>query len=75
MKKIVLLAACVGAAFCISGCKFWGGQGKDESGVTRRDNPNDPVLVKIDGKPVLHKEEFLEFADQAIHVPASHYLD
>ncbi len=68
MKKLLLLAACASAALCISGCKFWGqsnGNGSN-GGAVSHNNPNDPVLVKIDGKPVLHKEEFLEFADQAM---------
>jgi len=66
MKRSLLLAACASTAFCLSGCKFWGQGGEKDGGATRRDNANDPVLVKIDGKPVLHKEEFLEFADQAM---------
>lgn len=71
MKKLLLLVACAGAAFCFSGCKFSSLQDYFNSNgasaqAQKTENPNDPVLVKIDGKPVLRKEEFLEFAEQAM---------
>jgi|GEM_PF-2133192 len=72
MKKHMLLGFCLGSALLVSGCKmlFWQTAEKGTSTTSKEsstiDTSNDPVLVKIDGKPVMRKAEFLELADQAI---------
>ncbi len=66
MKKILVLAA-IAAGAVTTGCNllFW--QTKTSEAVTAAgDDSTDPVLLKIDGKPMLRKGEFLEFVEQAI---------
>ena len=64
MKKNLLLLAGASSILFVSGCSlFW--KPKEASSASGGD-AQDPVVVKIDGKPVLRKAEFLEFAEQAM---------
>lgn len=70
MKRLSILTLCASAALVSSGCAlFWQSAEKVQGAQTAQqatDDQNNPVLVKIDGKPVLRKEEFMDLANQTI---------
>jgi hypothetical protein len=67
MKKLLFLVACATACVVTTGCNYYFWQKSvSASAAAGVDTANDPVLLKIDGKPMLRKGEFLEFVEQAI---------
>ena len=68
MKKLLFLVACAATCAVTTGCNyyFWQKTSSSTAAVSGADNLNDPVLLKIDGKPMLRKGEFMEFVEQAI---------
>lgn len=78
MKKQILLGVLLStSAVFFMGCDFLSKKAVAEEKIkaaskpmapqeAAQHDPDDPVLVKVDGKPVVYKKAFLEFAEQAL---------
>jgi len=66
MKKHLVLLAAACSAVCLTGCKFFWEPKDALSSVAQGDDATNPVVIKIDGRPVMRKAELLEFAEQAM---------